>query len=301
MPGIPPAVRPAFDSEEERAVFLDALEESLRPLMRVVFRYGVTYQELVDCIRGLYVSEVQDRLSVEGRSVSVARLGLSVGVSRGEITKLFESREQRFLQREIANRRIEQLSRLLSIWHDDSQFSTPYGAPLELSLKPGGAFRTFDELVELANLEMLASEVLEFLTRAGCVEIHGTDYVRCVGRTLISRDSEVARLSRLGASVAALNSTLVRNIFRKTGEEPFFHRTTLSDFPISKSGQKLFLALLREEGGNFVNEVDRWVSSKEADISDPDGIKCGMTLYFFEQQEEVNPLRRRESDSSSIQ
>ena len=55
MPGIAPAVRPAFDSEEERAVFLDALEESLRPLMRVVFRYGVTYQELLEVMRALYI------------------------------------------------------------------------------------------------------------------------------------------------------------------------------------------------------------------------------------------------------
>jgi hypothetical protein len=301
MPGITPAVRPAFDSEEERAVFLDALEESLRPLMRVVFRYGVTYQELLDCVRGLYVSTLQDRLTTEGRQTSVTRLGLSAGVSRGEITKLFEARAQRSLQRELTNKRIDQLSRLLSKWHDDSQFSTPYGAPLELSLQPGGAFRTFEELVQAAELEMSGADALEFLTRAGCVEIHGNDFVRCVGRTLISRDSEVARLSRLGRSVSALNSTLVRNIFRKSGEDPFFHRTTLSDFPISKGGQKLFLALLREEGGNFVNEVDRWVSSKEADISDPHGVQCGMTVYFFEEPKEGYLNRRDEPDSTVVQ
>lgn len=301
MSGIPFAVRPAFDNEEERAVFLDALEESLRPLMRVVFRYGVTYQELMDSIRGLYISALRERLAAEGRRASVTRLGLTAGVSQGEITKLFESREARAQQRALTNKRIDQLSQLLSKWHDDSRFSTPYGAPLELSFRPAGTFRTFDELVAASSIEMSSKEALEHLDRANCIEIHGVEYVRCVSRTLISRDSEVARLTRMGRSVASLNATLVRNLLRGAGEDSLFERTTLSDFPISKDGQKQLLALLREEGADFINELDRWVSGKEPDFTDPKGAKCGVTLFFFEEQKDGPLSLGREASLSQVQ
>jgi hypothetical protein len=90
----------------------------------------------------------------------------------------------------------------------------------------------------------------------------------------------------MGRSVASLNATLVRNLLRDSTEEALFERTTLSDFPLSKDGQKLLLALLREEGADFINELDRWVSGKEADFSDPTGAKVGVTLFLFEEQKD---------------
>jgi hypothetical protein len=43
------------------------------------------------------------------------------------------------------------------------------------------------------------------------------------------------------------------------------------------------MALLREEGANFINELDRWVSGKEDEITDVNGRKYGVTMYFFEE------------------
>jgi hypothetical protein len=276
-------VGPAFESENERTVFLDAIEESMRPLMLLVFKYGVSYQDLIDAVRGLYVAALRERLIDQGRNGSVARLGLVSGVSRGEITKLFESRELRAQQRALATKRIDELSQLLSHWHDDSRFSTPYGAPLDLSFRAEGSFRTFAQLHASSGIELSCEQALEYLSVAGCVEVHGDEFVRCVNRTLISPDSDTSRIARLGRSTAALNATLVRNLFSDSSNDSYFERTTLSDFPISESGRRLLLALLREEGGDFINELDRWVSGKQDEISDVDGRKYGVTMFFFEE------------------
>ncbi len=279
---------PTLENEDERTVFLDAIEESLRPLMRVVFEYGVSYQDLIDAVRGLYVAALRERLIEQGRNGSVARLGLVSGVSRGEITKLFESRELRAQQRELSTKRIDELSQLLSHWHDDSRFSTPYGAPLDLSFSAEGSFRTFSQLHASSGIELSLEEAIHCLDQAGCIEIHGDEFIRCVNRTLISPDSDSSRIARLGRSVAALNATLVRNLFNDSVSESFFERTTLSDFPISDSGRRLMLALLREEGADFINELDRWVSGKESEISDVNGRKYGVTMFFFEESESAN-------------
>jgi hypothetical protein len=281
-------VGPTLENEDERTVFLDAIEESLRPLMRLVFKYGVSYQDLIDAVRGLYVAALRERLIDQGRNGSVARLGLVSGVSRGEITKLFESRDLRAQQRELATKRIDELSQLLSHWHDDSRFSTPYGAPLDLSFTAEGSFRTFAQLHASSGIELSLELSLEYLSKAGCVEIHGDDFVRCVNRTLISPDSDSSRIARLGRSAASLNATLVRNLFSDSVSDSFFERTTLSDFPLSESGRQLMLALLREEGANFINELDRWVSGKETEIADLNGRKYGVTMFFFEESESAD-------------
>lgn len=291
---------PAFESEDERTVFLDAIEESLRPLMRLVFKYGVSYQDLIDAVRGLYVAALRERLIDQGRNGSVARLGLVSGVSRGEIAKLFESRELRAQQRAQASKRIDELSQLLSHWHDDSRFSTPYGAPLDLSFRATGSFRTFAQLHESSGIELSRELALEYLSRAGCVEIHGDEFVRCTNRTLISPDSDTSRIARLGRSTAALNATLVRNLFSESSNDTYFERTTLSDFPISDSGRQLLMALLREEGANFINELDRWVSGKQDDITDDQGRKYGVTMFFFEEvgSADFKPQLRDESKAA---
>jgi hypothetical protein len=87
----------------------------------------------------------------------------------------------------------------------------------------------------------------------------------------------------LGRRSAALSATLVRNLFSDSSNDSYFERTTLSDFPISESGRHLLMALLREEGANFINELDRWVSGKEDEITDVHGRKYGVTMFFFEE------------------
>ena len=68
--------------DDERTVFLEAIEESLRPLMRAALSYGVSYQDLVEVVRALYIFEMRERQQTQGRPTSETRLGLMTGVTR---------------------------------------------------------------------------------------------------------------------------------------------------------------------------------------------------------------------------
>ena len=275
--------------EDERTVFLDAIEESLRPLMRAVFRYGVSYQDLIGVVRALYIFALRERYEAQGRPADEHRLSVMTGVTRGEVVKLFASRVERDQQRALAAKQTDQLSQLLARWHDDPEFSTPYGAPLELSLKPEGTFRTLDQLIAASGIELDRASIISYLSSAGCIEIHGTRFVRCVNRNLISKKADVVRISNLGRTVVAENSTLVGDFFRGESEPPFFERTTLSDFPLSGQGRDRLLAHLGEDGADFINELDRWVSDKRELLSDPNGHRYGVSMFFFQEPEATRP------------
>jgi hypothetical protein len=291
-------VRPPDQKEEERTAFLEALEESLRPLMRVVFEYGASYQDLVDVIRSLYVKALRDRLNKEARPSTATRLGMMVGVTRGEIDRLVSSIELREQQRIAANKRLDQLSLLLGKWHDDSQFSTPYGAPLDLSLQPEGGFRTFDELIRASGTDLSRESALEALQSSGCAEIHSRRFVRCKSRTLM-QVKDVSRIMRLARLGSAIHSHYVFNLLKDKATPPYFERTMVSDFPISERGSSALLAQVKQDGEDFVGGLDRWLSNKEQDYRAIDGRHYGVMTFYFEDQYKAN-FASRDAESASV-
>ena len=198
------------------------------------------------------------------------------------MVKLVEKRQERDEQRALAAKHFDQLSQFLGRWHDDPQFSTPYGAPLDLSLKPEGAFRTLDQLILASGIALDRETIISNLVLAGCIEVRAKRFVRCVSRTLNPNRADVARILHVGRMMAAHNSTLVRNLFSSQSEVAFFESTTLSDFPLSDDGRDKFMAHLREDGTEFSNELDRWVLGKQDSLMDPAGRHYGVSLFFFE-------------------
>ena len=136
----------------EGGAFLDAIEALLRPLMPIVFSYGVTAQDIGEIFRTLYLETLAEKLKEQGRPATVPRLALMAGLSRGEVEALLSRRAARRRMRSRSSRKLDELvGKVLSTWHDDTKFSTPYGAPLDLSLRPERGFKTFNELVEAAG------------------------------------------------------------------------------------------------------------------------------------------------------
>ena len=269
-------------ADEERTALLEAIEESLRPLMRAAFAYGVTYQDLVEVVRALYIFAQRERYDSEGRPTDAKRLGLMAGVTRGEVIKIVSDREERERQRALAAKRFDQLTQLLGIWHDDPRFSTPYGAPLDLSLQPEGSFRLFDDLLEASGTELDRETAMSALRATGCVELHAGKFIRCTSRSFLPAGKDLSRITRLGRVGGALHSNFVYNLLRARDQPGYFERTMVADFPLSEKGRDLMLSSLGIDTEDFIESMDKWVSTKAIDYLDANGRRYGVTAFFFE-------------------
>ena len=278
-------------ADDERTALLEAIEESLRPLMRAAFAYGVTYQDLVEVVRALYIFAQRERNQSQGRSTDPARLGFMAGVTRGEVVKMVSEREERDLQRAQAAKRFDQLTLLLGRWHDDPRFSTPYGAPLDLSLRPEGSFRVFDDLLAASGTELGREEAISALCSTGCVEVHAGKFLRCTSRSFLPAGKDLSRIARIGRVSGALNSTFVHNLLRARDESPYFERTMVADFPLSERGRDLMLANLGVDAEDFIEGMDKWVSTRAVDYMDTNGRRYGVTAFFFEDTSEQSGYR----------
>ncbi len=271
------------EGSAERAAFLESFEELLRPLMRSVLKFGVSHADLIEVVRGLYISAVKDQLKEQGRPVTVARLALMSGVTRNEAENIIENRQRRRLAGMETTSRVDRLSILLSIWHEDGRFSTPYGAPLDLSLSPERTFKTFDDLLSASGIGLDREEVLDELVAAGNVEIHENRFVRCLHRTFIHSGVDVSGISRVGRFVGALNATFMHNLLRAPDEPSFFERIFVTDYLVSQDYRDHLLAFLREEGQMFMDKLSRWSTEKEEASRDEQGKRYGVGIYFYQE------------------
>jgi Family of unknown function (DUF6502) len=268
--------------DDERTALLEAIEESLRPLMRAAFAYGVSYQDLVEVVRALYIFALRERNKAEGHPNNPERLGLMAGVTRAEVVKLVSDREDLEQQRALAAKRFDQLTQLLGKWHDDPRFSTPYGAPLDLSLQPEGSFRRFDDLIEASGTELDRDTAIAALRATGCIEVHAGKFVRCTTRSFLPTGKDLSRITRLGRVGGALHSNFVYNLLRGADQPAYFERTMVADFPLTDVGRNVMLAHLRVDGEDFIDSLDKWVSTKAIDYQDEAGRRFGVTAFFFE-------------------
>jgi hypothetical protein len=279
----------AADHEaSERGAFLDAIEELMRPLMPVVLSYGVTPNDVGQVLKTLYLETLSARLREQGRPPTAARLALMAGLTRGEVEALLARQAQRHQQRNRSTRKLDQLSGLLAMWHDDSRFGTPYGAPLDLSLQPERNFKTFRELVDAGAAGSDPSLVLDELLAAGCVEVHANKFVRCISRTYVPSGVDVSRIARLGRYVGALNSNFAHNLLRKPDEPAYFERVLTTVEPVAPAFRDRVLSHLHSTALPFLEQMDRWLEAEETDARDQSGMRCGVCMFFFEEKPAAN-------------
>ena len=205
------------------------------------------------------------------------------GLPRAEVDKLRARKSQRRELRALTSQKIHLFAGLLATWHDDIRFSTPYGAPLDLSLQPERGFRTFNEIVEVAGPGSNPSLILDELLAAGCVEVHAEKFVRCINRMFIPTGIDVSRIVRLGQAVGAMISTMVHNLFKDSSEPLYFERALMTGGNVKREFRDVALRYLNTTLQEVIEQTDRWWESKEEEFRDSTGSRFGLQAFFYEE------------------
>jgi Family of unknown function (DUF6502) len=256
--------------------------------MPVVLSYGITAEDIGGVFRSLYLETLIARLREQGRPATVPRLALMAGLTRGEVESILSRRDERRRLRSRNTRKLDEAARVLAAWHDDSRFSTPYGAPLDLSLQPERGFKTFADLIEAAGAGSDPSLVLDDLLAAGCVEVHAEKFVRCVSRVFIPTGIDISRIARIGRLVGALNSTLAHNLLRKPDEPSYYERGLGTSGLLRQEFRDVALRYLHANVQPFLEQLDRWFESQEEEFGSSQGSRFGVCTFFFEEPQVVD-------------
>jgi hypothetical protein len=265
-------------ANSSRDHLLYAFRRVLRPLIRILIRSGVRYDEFLELVRGVYVeSAIRDGIG-DGIKPTRAKVSLSTGVPRRDVDRYIDNDGAL----PGAPRTLTKiLSEVLNRWHTDPLFVGPYGIPLELEVR-SQRNRSFVELVSAVNSQVSVQDVLDELVRLKAVIWSGDTHIRVISRAFIPvEEMSPAQIEFFGNALTRLASTLQFNLDASNAEKRL-ERSVIANKGLPREVVPVFQKHAREKVSELLIELDNWISPYAGHV-EPDGQieRVGVAVFQF--------------------
>jgi hypothetical protein len=269
-------------SIDARRHFLQALRRALRPIIRLLIRSGVRYDEFADAARAAYV----DSASHEGiggiTRPTVEQISWATGIEEEQVLHHCSSEADRPSEH-VGLRSTQVMSEILHRWHTDPQYLGSYGIPLELEIDSQPNTPSFRALVSQADRSADAEAILRELLSARSVMYSGDSRIRALTRFYIWPRGNASGIDYFGATLARMIDTHEHNLTSASNEGKRLERSVFADHGLPGHLLPKFQFFATERASQFLCELDDWLgenassdlyqSSPRADI--------GVNLFFY--------------------
>jgi hypothetical protein len=244
-------------TETYRARLVHTLRRVLRPLVQILFRAGVRFDEFVELLRGIY-TEITIRDAIEaGEQISVGKISILSGVARRDVSRLVQSYDWLKVP---APTDAAALAAVLHRWHTDPIYLGPYGVPLELPIS-GSGNRTFADLVAGSPIQIDTSHAYEQLLAANMIARSGATHVKVLSRTYVMPEPlSPAVLEYFGSAMTNLASTLNFNM-TPDQKAKRLEKTVFPDDGLPEELLGEFDVFIRERAAELISAVDDWLAA----------------------------------------
>ncbi len=259
---------------------LFALRRVLRPIVRILIRAGIRFDEFAELARGVYVeSAIRDGLD-HATNLTRARISVVTGVPRYQVDYYIENGAALpTASPTLAGVAVEVLQK----WHTDPFYVGPYGIPLELEFEISTGGRGFRALVAMVNPNVSAGIVLEELLRVGSVIYSGEKYFRAVSRYFMMPEAmSPQQMEYFGNTMTRLAKTLEFNMNPRSGEKRL-ERFVVADRGLPLEVLPLFEAYARDRTSEFLLDLDNWLTPYSASSETESGprIATGLNVFLY--------------------
>lgn len=262
----------------------------MTPLVRILIRNGVSYGEFAEVLKNIFVEIAERDFGIPGRRPSQSRVAILTGLTRKEVAKQKSILEGGTL---VESSNLNRVTRVLEGWHTDSDYTGPYGLPMELSFESDSSrSRTgisFVALVRKYSGDMAPRAMLDELLRVGAVELTSAGNFRVLMRSYIPASLHPDALERLGTVVNNFVTTYEYNMTHREQGGTRFERVVYADKGLRADLMPAFDKLIRTKGLQLLIELDNWLSAQEisatAKLQDPPRVNTGVGIYHFVEQE----------------
>jgi len=267
-------------SSASRAQLLHALRRVLRPVVKVLIRAGIRFDEFSELARGVYVeSAVRDGLDHVTKPTR-ARVSMATGVSRHQVDYYLEN-EGALPAADPTLTNI--LTEVLQKWHTDPLYVGPYGIPLELEFEVPGGGRCVRNLVAMVNPKVSAGIVLEELISVGSVTYSGEKHYRATSRYFMMPEPMSApQIEYFGNTLTRLTETLEFNMNPKNSTKRL-ERFVVADRGLPPDVVPKFEAYARDRATELLLDLDNWLTpySAPGTAEESARIPTGLNVFLY--------------------
>jgi hypothetical protein len=267
-----------------RSVALAACRAALKPLVRMLLKHGVMHRDFVELSKQVYVEVARADYGLRGRPTNVARMALLTGLDRKEVTRLKTRLERQAAEASPPDPQQGQdrITRVLSGWHQDRDFTGADGTPLALALD--GPMPSFATLVKRYGGDVPGSTILRELKRTGTARV-ADGAVHVLRRNYRLDTVDAVALARAGSVLRDIGNTVAHNLYRDARDESRFEARA-TNVQIPPEALPAYRAFIYAEGQAFLEKVDAWLTAAEVpEQPAKDAKRIGLGLYWIQADE----------------
>jgi len=266
--------------EKLKEQVLDAFQLVLRPIVKILLRYGIGFSEFAEVVKTSFVDVASTEFGIRGRPTNISRVAVMTGLTRKEVRRLrniLESGERRLLVKSTP------ISEIVHRWHAEQDFLDSHGRPACLPFS--GADKSFSELVKRFGGDVPPGAMRTELKRVGSVEEDSEGNLSIVKRSIVPTDKTENLVTSLVHGVYPLLSTVAEN--SDAGDEPR-ELTQLTAYSVSI--RKEDLSRLRRMSNDRLSDIaesfdDLFMAYETLNVPNDESpsTTVAVGLYYFEE------------------
>lgn len=273
-----------MDNSDTTATLKHALLKILKALVRLVLRFGLSYEQFEELCKQAFVEVAEDaEFMLPGRKQTDSRVSVVTGLSRREVKRLREL--DRGTENLVTPAQYNRAARVLNNWLRDQQYQDQNGAAAVLAVE--GEDISFTNLVKSCGGDIPMRAVLDELVRVGAVVRLDDGRVRIVrpSYTPVGNINDI--LNILGADVTTLVETITHNLSCTPDDTYLQLKVSYNNLPDEAVPRLRKIAA--EDSHLFLRQLDRWFALEDRDAS-PRPVTgegqnyAGVGIYFFSRQ-----------------
>ena len=263
--------------ESPKRGLLAAYGRLLGPLVRILIRNGVTFEEFAGAAKKTFVETAERQFRVGDTEQPSHRLAILTGLTGEEVKEIVrEIKESSDQDKDL----LDAYVRVLTVWHTDSTYTGPYGIPLELRYDEDGD-SGFSELCEACCPGIKPKLLLDELRNVGAVVETEKGWFKVLTRSYTPKASAPAGQEYLARTLADIVRTLDHNIQEPDPKKRLFERHVYTEDGIRPEDLARFERFANSRAQELLDEIDNWLTQLDKPAPNTTTVSTGLGIFHY--------------------
>jgi len=263
---------------------LDAFLLVMRPVVRILLRYGIGYREFAEVVKTAFVDVSSTDFGIRGRPTNISRVAVMTGLTRKEVRRL---RDKIGKGDTTISVKTTPMSDVLHHWHGDPGFTDSAGRPM--SLPYSGADVSFANLVKKYGGDIPAGAMRTEMKRVGVVREEEGGILTVAGRGFKPESDHESLVVMLVHGVYAHLSNVAHNSDPQKTDATWANRIAYTQ-SMRATDTKQLRRITKDRIVDFAESIDdiflAYESLQEGGDKDSKNDAVAVGIYYFEEQDE---------------
>ncbi len=261
----------------------------LLPVVRFLLKHGVTWTEFGELSKEAYVKVAREDYGIEGRPTNNSRVAMLTGLSRREVARvrdaLLNGKER------AAGLQGNQISRILTGWHVDSEFTDAEGQPKDLP--PTAPTGSLSVLLKRYAGDLPHGAIRKEMEQRGLIEELDSGHLRVLKRDFVYSELDPEIVTQLGVALHDHAATLEHNLDSNRRSARRFEAIANNE-RVTPRAVNAFQKLVESRGLEFLEDIDLWLTEHEIeprDDANAETVRLGVGVYVIYDDSEQGLLQ----------